>query len=171
MFIELLFNANVVVGKKVRLAHRIAETRHRTEGNGGHGGILMAEGRGLTLAAAGERILRRIIGRFVAPNGLYDSAQGLLLYLFSVDSYGPKGQENLAQGLPWVLGLSREALKGRTLTSRPRTTSRNPGAPSGLDVLEHVSQGKPWARLSWPFGPRSESIRVQYLGNTRDFYR
>jgi hypothetical protein len=28
-------------------------------------------------------------------------------------SFGPKGQENLAPGLPWVLGLSREALKGR----------------------------------------------------------
>ena len=27
-------------------------------------------------------------------------------------SGGPKGQENLAQDLPWVLGLSGEALKG-----------------------------------------------------------
>jgi hypothetical protein len=66
------------------------------------------------------------------PRGQESSARGLPLYLFSVNFYGPKGQENLAQGLPWVLGLSREALKGRTLTSRLGTTSLNPGAPSGL---------------------------------------
>jgi hypothetical protein len=31
---------------------------------------------------------------------------------------GPKGLENLAQGLPWVFGLMPEALKGRPLTRR-----------------------------------------------------
>jgi hypothetical protein len=30
-------------------------------------------------------------------------------------SRGPKGQESLAQGLPWVFVLSREALKGHPL--------------------------------------------------------
>jgi hypothetical protein len=35
----------------------------------------------------------------------------------------PKGQESLAQGLPWVFGLSPEALKGRPLTRRAVTTS------------------------------------------------
>jgi len=28
-------------------------------------------------------------------------------------------------------------------------------APSGLVMLECVSQGKPWAKLSWPFGPKT----------------
>jgi hypothetical protein len=40
---------------------------------------------------------------------------------FARKGLGPKGQENLAQGLPWVLGLSREALKGRPLTTLPST--------------------------------------------------
>jgi hypothetical protein len=31
---------------------------------------------------------------------------------------GPKGHENLAQGSPWVLVLSPEALKGRPLKTR-----------------------------------------------------
>src|ERR1700722_10443498 len=40
-----------------------------------------------------------------------------------------KGLKNLAQGLPWVLGLSPEALKGRPLTRRPGATSRNARCP------------------------------------------
>jgi hypothetical protein len=69
--------------------------------------------------------------------------------------FGPKGHESLAQGLPWVSGLSPEALKGHPLTRHPGASSRNPGAPSGLVTLECVSQGKPWAKLSWPVGPKT----------------
>jgi hypothetical protein len=32
--------------------------------------------------------------------------------------------------------------------------SGNAGTPSGLLMLECVSQGKPWAKLYWPFGPK-----------------
>ena len=46
---------------------------------------------------------------------------------FVLGVFGPKGQESLAQGLPWVLGLSREALKGRPLATLPRT-------PPGMQV-------------------------------------
>src|ERR1700722_13729863 len=30
-----------------------------------------------------------------------------------------------------------------------------PGAPSGLVTIERVSQGKPWAKLCWPVGPKT----------------
>jgi hypothetical protein len=67
-------------------------------------------------------------------------------------SRSPKGQESLAQGLPWVLGLSPEALKGRPLTRRPGTTSRNAGASSGLVTSQSSSSsfvlGWRWRRFA-----------------------
>jgi hypothetical protein len=45
----------------------------------------------------------------------------------------PKGQESLAQGLPWVRRNKRFALKGLGLRARSR-----------------ITQGKPWAKLFWP---------------------
>ena len=56
-------------------------------------------------------------------------------------SRGPKGQESLAQGLPWVFGLSREALKGRPLATLPRTPREMPAAPSGLLTLGRIFPG------------------------------
>jgi len=70
------------------------------------------------------------------------------------DFPGPKGLKNLAQGLPWVFGLMPKALKGRPLTRRRATYPEMPVAPSGLLTLGCVSQGKPWAKLSWPVGPK-----------------
>jgi hypothetical protein len=67
----------------------------------------------------------------------------------------PKGLKNLAHGLPCVFGLSLEALKGCPLTRRQGTSLEVPVAPSGLLTLGRVSQGKPWAMLSWPFGPKT----------------
>jgi len=78
----------------------------------------------------------------------------------------PKGLKNLAQGSPWVLGLSPEALKhstrcrllmpgGRPLTRLEEPRPEVAAAPSGLLTLERVSQGKPWAKLSWPVGPQT----------------
>jgi len=60
----------------------------------------------------------------------------------------PKGQESLAQGLPWASRYKRFALKGLEL--------RTPYllAPSGLIRVGGNTQGKPWAMLSWPFGPK-----------------
>jgi hypothetical protein len=47
-----------------------------------------------------------------------------------------------------------EALKGHLVTGQPGATSRNAGCPlQGFVTLERVSQGKPRAMLSWPFGP------------------
>jgi hypothetical protein len=66
----------------------------------------------------------------------------------------PTSQESLAQGLPWVLGYKLGALKGR-LPTRPRgTTSGSAEAPSASHV-RLLSQGKPWAQFSWPFGPKT----------------
>src|ERR1700722_887251 len=58
----------------------------------------------------------------------------------------PEGARKLSPGFTLGFGFIVETLKGRPLTRRP---SRNPGAPSGLLTLERVSQGKPWAMLSW----------------------
>jgi hypothetical protein len=40
------------------------------------------------------------------------SAQGFNRYLFSVAVFGPKGHDNIAQGLPWVKFPNRMGLKG-----------------------------------------------------------
>jgi hypothetical protein len=98
------------------------------------------------------------------------------MFLLPRGGFGPKGKENIAQGLPWVLGLSPEALKhstrcrllipgGRPLTRYPGVASRNAGLPlQGFVTLERVLQGKPWAMFSWPFGPsRFAAIRGGYL--------
>jgi hypothetical protein len=67
----------------------------------------------------------------------------------------PKGQESLAQGLPWVSGNKRFALKGlrnaRDLIERFGADSRPCLlTPSGLIRVGEITQGKPWAKLSWP---------------------
>jgi hypothetical protein len=65
----------------------------------------------------------------------------------------PKGQEILARGLPWVFGLSPEALKhstrcrllmpgGRPLARRPKYNARDPVAHLGQFTLERIAQGK-----------------------------
>ena len=77
----------------------------------------------------------------------------LTILIFSIRN--SEQPESLAQGLPWVLGLSPEALKGAPLTRRPGNQSRNAGAPSGLATLKRVSQGKPWAKFSCPFGAKN----------------
>jgi hypothetical protein len=67
---------------------------------------------------------------------------------------GPKGQESIAQGLPWVSQKNVLALKGQDLEMP--TLSVGSGfssyrtAPSGLIPVGDQTQGKPWAKLSWP---------------------
>jgi hypothetical protein len=67
----------------------------------------------------------------------------------------PKGRESLAQGLPWVSRNKRIALKGLELRMRSGSKVRSRFspyllAPSGLIRLRGITQGKPWAMLSWP---------------------
>jgi hypothetical protein len=64
--------------------------------------------------------------------------------------------------LPWVLGLSPEAL-GRRLTRHPGTTSRSSGAPSGLVTLERFSQGNALSSHG-PMGRRPDSTHIQAFG-------
>jgi hypothetical protein len=100
----------------------------------------------------------------------------------------PKGLENLAQGLPWVSRNKRFALKGlemRTPSGSKLRSLSSPYlvAPSGRTRTGGITQGKPWAMLSWPlratewkrpnsFGPcYAKHMRCQLhsqfqLGNT-----
>jgi hypothetical protein len=60
---------------------------------------------------------------------------------------GPKGQESIAQGLPWVSQKNILSPEG----ARDLECARSPmGAPSGLIPVGKLTQGKPWAMLSWP---------------------
>jgi hypothetical protein len=64
----------------------------------------------------------------------------------------PKGQESLAQGLPWVSRNKRFALKG--LEMRTRSGSEPilavPGGPFRANSGARVTQDEPWAILFWP---------------------
>jgi hypothetical protein len=71
------------------------------------------------------------------------------------DGPAPKGQESLAQGLPWVSRNKRLALNGREMRTRSGSKVRSRfspylAAPSGLIRMGGITQGKPWAMLSWP---------------------
>jgi hypothetical protein len=70
---------------------------------------------------------------------------------------GPKGQKSLAQGLPWVLHLWAEALKGAcgrgAQEPRPRVQMPLQGS-SGYNEFPRVNPGLPWAKFSWPVGPK-----------------
>jgi hypothetical protein len=84
--------------------------------------------------------------------------EGACMCLASVirpEGTAPKGQESLAQGLPWVSRNKRFALKGLEMCRRssPEVRSRFPPyllAPSGLIPVGELTQGKPWAMLFWP---------------------
>jgi hypothetical protein len=71
------------------------------------------------------------------------------------DGPAPKGQESLAQGLPWVSRNKRFALKGPQMRTQSGSKLRGRfspylAAPSGLIRVVEITQGKPWAMLSWP---------------------
>jgi hypothetical protein len=84
----------------------------------------------------------------------------------------PKGQESLAQGLPWVSGNRRFALKGleahaiRSRGSEPVSRAYLV-APSGPVRVGEISQGEPWAGLSYfgHFGPRIGRPRALRKGS------
>jgi hypothetical protein len=95
------------------------------------------------------------------PKGQDSLAQGL--YLLSVAVCGPKGRGNLTLGL---MSPTEWVLKGPLPYGEncpPIKTVRIPtsGAPSGLNTLLWVTQGKPgkpWAKLSRPFGPQRTTL-------------
>jgi hypothetical protein len=85
---------------------------------------------------------RRISGMCLAP-------------VIRPDGPAPKGQESLAQGLPWVSRYKRFALKGLEMRTRSGAKVRSRFspylvAPPGLIRVGGITQGKPWAMLSWP---------------------
>jgi hypothetical protein len=74
-----------------------------------------------------------------------------------VQSVARSGQESIAQGLPWVIPSVEFALKGSPDTARIGSKPLNRLAceflaPSGRNVNFPLTQGKPWAKLSCPFG-------------------
>jgi hypothetical protein len=79
-------------------------------------------------------------------------------------SAGPKGQESIAQGLPWVSQKNVLALKGQDLEMR--TLSVGSGfspyrtAPSGLLPLGDQTQGEPWLSFLGHFGPRIAEVQT-----------
>jgi hypothetical protein len=91
----------------------------------------------------------------------YENA--LKRYLFSLDSNGPKGQENLAEGSPWVgqRNVFRpEGAPGRKHHDHDRKALFAAWyGPFRARSVGNLTQGKPWAKFYWPFGPqRSQSF-------------
>jgi hypothetical protein len=90
-----------------------------------------------------------------APPSSRSSARMWLALVIPPDGPAPKGQESLAQGLPWVRRNKRFALKGLEMCTQSGSKARSQfspylPAPSGLIPLRELTQGKPWAMLFWP---------------------
>jgi hypothetical protein len=64
---------------------------------------------------------------------------------------GPKGQESLAQVYPGD-AFFKVALKGHSGRGRGSVVS---GRPFRASRDKPKTQGKPWAKVSWPFGPKT----------------
>jgi hypothetical protein len=85
------------------------------------------------------------------PKGPDNLAQGL--FVFGAGPTARRSQDNLAQGLPWVSQKKVFALKGPEKTKCPpvgRQFSPYLTAPSRLIPGRGLTQGKPWAMLYWP---------------------
>jgi hypothetical protein len=72
-------------------------------------------------------------------------------------SVARSGQESIAQGLPWVIHPTQLALKGPPGAARIGSEPLNRVAcssscPLRAKRLFRLTQGKPWAKLSCPFG-------------------
>jgi len=70
---------------------------------------------------------------------------------------GPKGQESIAQGLPWVIAPTRICPEGATRYVENRLQTFEPerrriSGPYRAKRLSGLTQGKPWAKLSCPYG-------------------
>src|SRR6478609_4618098 len=86
----------------------------------------------------------------------------------------PEGPRKLSPGFTLGSLVSRHALKGHRsksgITRRTpnlEMTLRDSGAPSGHEAIEHRTQGKPWAKFSWAFGP-SDSAKFWWPFGTSD---
>jgi hypothetical protein len=78
-----------------------------------------------------------------------------------------------AQGLPWVLPIKTcLALKGLQGWEMRMVWIGGQSSPYGngpfrAHSVGELTQGKPWAKLSWPFGPQTATLnryRVKTLG-------
>jgi hypothetical protein len=88
---------------------------------------------------------------------------------------GPKGHESIAQGLPWVIHPNRISPEGATRygENRPRTFEPDRvriSSPFRAKRFFWLTQGKPWAKLSCPFGAEpsgriTDAKQTQSLGH------
>jgi hypothetical protein len=67
------------------------------------------------------------------------------------------GQESIAQGLPWVIPPTRISPEGATRHGENRLQAFKPdreriSSPFRAKRLFRLTQGKPWAKVSCPFG-------------------
>jgi hypothetical protein len=79
----------------------------------------------------------------------------------------PKGQESLAQGLPWVGRYKRFALKGLELPTRSGSMVWNrfspyPVAPSGLIRVGQLPRVNPGLYFLGHFGPRIGNVHISH---------
>jgi hypothetical protein len=70
-----------------------------------------------------------------------------------------------AQGLPWERHSKVRSPEGATGLQGLSVLS--PGAPSGPQAIDPKTQGKPWAKLSRPFGPDEPRARSHKLSSAR----
>jgi hypothetical protein len=79
------------------------------------------------------------------------------LYFGGRQSVARSGQESLAQGLPWVNSPTGVSPEGVVRCGGNRLQTFEPdrvriSSPFRAQRLFRVTQGKPWAKLSCPFG-------------------
>src|ERR1700722_3515277 len=87
------------------------------------------------------------------------------LYAFSASyAYDPKGQGNLAQGLPWVSPKNVFGTEGAPRRECHSCGQKKilavPSGPFRAFSVGNLTQGKPWAKLSWPFGPQGFTLKT-----------
>jgi hypothetical protein len=124
----------------------------------------------MSLASFSHRPRRR--SSFSAVSGLSDGGEPLsdcfLHSTLSLDIsrnlgcrngwvFGPKGHGRIAQGLPWVIAPIRISPEGATSFGKNRIRIVKPhcvgiSSPFRAKRLYRLTQGKPWAKLSYPFG-------------------
>jgi hypothetical protein len=85
-------------------------------------------------------------------------------------SVARSGQKSIAQGLPWVNSPGGMSFEGAGRHSENRLQAFEPdrvhiSSPFRADRLFRLTQGKPWAKLSCPFGacPPGRMIGANHL--------
>jgi hypothetical protein len=82
-------------------------------------------------------------------------------------SVARSGQESIAQGLPWETRSNVKRPEGAPSFGKVIPERLVSGRPFRASTNKPKTQGKPWAEVSWPFGPpepRSTAGKLSSLG-------